>query len=126
MFPRRNKFNAAKSRCSQDHIHDSGAEARRCDYLHLAQRAGESVYGGHIERIESQPRLALVVNGVTIQHYKPDFGIAVRRGTKEIIVHEDVKGWIQKDFVRTRKLYDALHDEPLRVVKEKGRGWVEV
>lgn len=35
------KYNSAKARCNQGHIHDSKKEARRCNELSFLERAGE-------------------------------------------------------------------------------------
>lgn len=40
MIPRANKYHAEKAECFQHHVHDSKKEARRCNELHLLQKAG--------------------------------------------------------------------------------------
>jgi len=48
--PKQNKFSAKRTCCAHGHTHASKAEARRCDTLHLLQRAGS------IRGLEQQPK----------------------------------------------------------------------
>lgn len=84
-----NKFGARKSPCQHGHTHASGKEARRCNDLHILQRAGEIV------GLEVEPKFTFAVDGKPVKHlngrtavYTPDFSY-VERGRK---VCEDVKG----------------------------------
>lgn len=83
-----NKYHARKTPCNQGHMHASGKEARRCNDLHLLQRAGE------ICGLQIEPRFTFAVNGRQVKmrngqpaRYTPDFTY-VERGVK---VAEDVK-----------------------------------
>lgn len=84
-----NKFSARKTACLQGHMHASGKEARRCNDLHLLQRAGE------IAGLEVEPKFTFAIDGNPVMHlngrkavYTPDFSY-VEKGRK---VCEDVKG----------------------------------
>lgn len=50
---KRNKYGAKKTPCRHGHIHASGSEAKRCNELHLAQKAGE------IRELKQQPKFIL-------------------------------------------------------------------
>lgn len=84
-----NKFSARKTPCNQRHMHASAKEARRCNDLHMLQRAGQ------IEALEVEPQFWFVINGVQVKHgngrragFKPDF----RYRENGRCVVEDVKG----------------------------------
>lgn len=69
-----NKFNARKTACNHGHNHASGKEARRCNDLHLLQRAGQIV------GLKVEPRFHFHVNGREVKmrngqvaRYTPDF-----------------------------------------------------
>jgi hypothetical protein len=79
---RQHKYRAVRTDCNAGHSHPSKAEARRCDELHLLQRAGE------ISRLEMQPRYTLSIGGVKLGSYVGDF----RYFTSQGCVLEDVKG----------------------------------
>jgi len=122
---RKGKFNASRCTCANGHLHDSGLESRRCDYLHLLMRGDEEIYGGRLDAIEVQPTIELRVNRVLICKYRPDFALAMRWEKQPI--YEDVKGIETAVFRLKRRLYDALHPKnPLRVVKRAGRAWIQV
>lgn len=111
-----NKFDAKKTDCQHGHRHDSKAEARRCNELHLLAR------GGAITDLEVQPQFWFAVGGVQMKHengrrvgYCGDFAY-VERG-RQIV--EDVKGGYRDDAWTLRKaIFRALfpHIE-LREVK---------
>lgn len=86
---RRSKFNAKKTTCANGHVHASRREAKRCDDLHMLQRAGE------ISDLEIEPQFWFTINGRQIKHpngrrvgFKPDF-LYVENGQNVV---EDVKG----------------------------------
>lgn len=89
-------------------VFHSAAEARRYDDLKLMLAAGE------IAELELQPTYPIVVNGVRICSYSPDFRYRTRAG--ETVV-EDVKGAIPRDFPLRKKLMLAVHGIEVRVVK---------
>jgi hypothetical protein len=90
----RNKFGARRSGCQVGHVHASLGEARRCDVLHLMQRAGE------IRALEQQPAFFLCVDGRSIVdlrgrrlRYTADFRYEERDGAGGWrLVVEDFKG----------------------------------
>lgn len=68
------KYFAKKTACSNGHLHASKREAKRCDQLHLLQRAGE------IQGLTIEPKFEFVINGKPLVHdngrkvgIKPDF-----------------------------------------------------
>jgi hypothetical protein len=91
-------------------MHASGAEARRCDELHLMQRAGM------IRDLiaHPQPRWPLAIKGETIGHYTADWQYRALTITgsdvRSDLVVEDYKGMPpSRDVVLRLKLMRALH-----------------
>lgn len=97
--PGGNKFGAKRTICGAGHNHASGAEARRCDELHLLQRAGE------ISRLQQQPKFVCQIDGVKVCTYIADFAYF----TKENRTIEDVKGHLTAVYKLKKKLVEALH-----------------
>jgi len=91
-----------------NHRFPSQLEGRRYCELKLLLVAGE------ITDLELQPKFPLVVNGHKIGVYTADFRYKVV-ATGEVRI-EDAKGYITKDFVRTKKLFEAIYEIPLYVV----------
>lgn len=92
---RANKYGAKKCECGVGHVHDSKAEARRCNELHLLQRAGK------IAGLQQQPVFHFAVDGRPVMldngqqaRLKADFAY-VENGRKVV---EDRKGVIVRDF----------------------------
>lgn len=90
-----NKYGAKKSACRAGHIHDSRAEARRCNELQLLER------GGAIVGLEQQPVFRFEVNGRPVMldngqqaRLTADFAY-IENGRKVV---EDRKGVIVRDF----------------------------
>lgn len=84
-----NKFSARKTPCQQGHKHASAKESKRCNDLHLLQRAGK------IAGLEIEPKFTFVIAGSEVRmangrsaSFKPDFAY-IEKGTKVV---EDVKG----------------------------------
>ena len=126
--PNWNKFHTRRCACNNGHVHASGVEARRCDFLHLLMRARppQEIYGGRIVEIISQPTIALDVNGVHVCNYRGDFAIIVRThaGVRKTII-EDSKGFTTDVFRIKRKLYDAINPGcPLQVVRLLRGRWI--
>jgi len=85
---RRHKYGASKTVCAAGHNHPSRKEARRCDDLHLLQRAGA------ISDLVVEPRFKFDIGGPVLRglnnrvlSYRPDFGY--KEGGKPVV--EDVK-----------------------------------
>lgn len=93
------KFNAKRTTCQAGHSHPSAAEARRCDELHLLQRAGE------ISRLEMQPKFPVSINGVKVFTYVADFAYF----TRETRIVEDVKGQILPMYRLKKKCVEAYY-----------------
>jgi len=51
---RKNKYGAVRTECRQGHTHPSKKEAKRCDELHLFQKAGK------VSNLSIQPELMLL------------------------------------------------------------------
>lgn len=52
--PKRNKFNNRRTECNNGHVHHSALEAKRCDQLHLMEKAGQ------IRNLSVQPSFELI------------------------------------------------------------------
>jgi len=110
----RNKYLAKKSDCAAGHSHPSAKEARRCNDLHLLQRAG------HIEMLTVQPVFHFAINGRLLKHpngsiarYTADFSY-FEKG-KNIV--EDVKGFTVRDWPLRRSLFIHCYpDTELRII----------
>ena len=115
MWRRRDsKFGNIPQQCGEGITHQSKAEARRCTELHTLQA------GGLISDLQAhpQPRRRLVVNGVKIADYMPDFEY-LEEGTQII---EDVKGVSTGVYKLKRRLVEALWPEcEFRETKAYGR-----
>lgn len=100
--PAKNKFDAKKTVCQHEHTHDSRAEARRCNALHLLQR------GKLIRDLQVQPQYWFVIDGRQVKHengrrlgYRADF--AYHDVEQDRAVVEDVKGGYRDDAWTIRK-----------------------
>lgn len=92
---RRGKYGARKTTCANGHEHPSASEARRCNELHLLERAGQIV------GLEQQPVFKFIVNGEPVKlenghtaGITADFSY-IENGVK---VAEDRKGYKVRDF----------------------------
>lgn len=103
------KYFAKKTACSNGHLHASKREAKRCDQLHLLQRAGE------IEGLTIEPKFEFAISGKPLKmsngrtaSYRPDFTY-VERGK---LIAEDVKPTsklaISRDFPLRAALFRHL------------------
>ena len=99
------KYRAIKAQCNAGHTHDSKREAVRCNELHILQAAGE------ITDLTIHPQYWFVINGRQLKHpngrrvgYKSDFEY-IENG---MLVTEDVKGVIVRDWPLRRAVFKAL------------------
>ena len=92
---RGNKYGAKKCDCAAGHVHDSKAEARRCNDLHMLQRAGaiSGLQQQPVFRFEVDGRPVMLDNGQQAR-LKADFTY-IENGRKVV---EDRKGVIVRDF----------------------------
>lgn len=115
--PKPNKFGAKKAECQHGHTHASRKEARRCNDLHLLERAGEII------ALKQQPKFLFNVNGRAVVgdggrqvFYTADFSylepakrgneFSIEREGKNLIhVVEDVKGPYRNDAWKLRKAF---------------------
>lgn len=102
----RNKYNARKTPCAQGHTHDSGREAKRCNDLHMLQRAGE------ISDLKIQQQFRFSIDGRAVKlkngHHagiKIDF---LYRENGQAIA-EDSKGFVVRDWPLRRAIFCALY-----------------
>jgi len=100
MVRRASKYNNQPTPCRHGHVHDSAKEARRCNDLHLLERAGE------ISQLEQQPKFPIVVNGIRVCTYVGDFAYLDRDGKRVI---EDVKGHKTDVYRLKKKLVEAVY-----------------
>jgi hypothetical protein len=99
------KYRAVKAQCNAGHTHDSKRETIRCNELHTLQAAGE------ITDLMIHPQYWFVINGRQLKHpngrrvgYKSDFEY-IENG---MLVTEDVKGVIVRDWPLRRAVFKAL------------------
>lgn len=104
------KFGAKRTACNSGHTHASGKEARRCNDLHLMQKAGQ------ISRLTIEPQFWFAINGVQIKHdngrrvgIKADFQYF--EGNANVV--EDVKasgiGGRARDYPLRKAIFRALY-----------------
>ena len=109
---------ARKTACGQGHTHASKAEAKRCNELHLLERAGK------IRLLTVEPTYHFYINGSTLMmsnghkgRYRPDFTYI--EGDR--MVAEDVKpknGLVEPDWPLRAALFRHCYpDIELRVIK---------
>lgn len=103
---RPNKYGAKKTPCQHGHNHDSGREAKRCNELHLLQRAGE------IRELETQVHFPFMIDGKYLKGknghilgFTPDF--VYLEGNRTIV--EDSKGFVVRDYPLRSALFRALN-----------------
>lgn len=92
-----NRHFARKTTCAHGHRHASGMEAKRCEQLHLLERAGK------ISGLVVEPRFTFEINGSPVKmrnghdaRYTADF--AYIESGRQIV--EDVKprnGFVERD-----------------------------
>lgn len=99
------KYRAVKSQCNAGHTHDSKREAIRCNELHDLQAAGA------ITDLITHPQYWFVINGKQLKHpngrrvgYLSDFEY-IENG---MLVTEDVKGFVVRDWPLRRAVFKAL------------------
>ena len=107
---RANKYGARKSPCKQGHTHDSGREAKRCNDLHLLQRAGQ------IANLRMQPQFWFIIDGKQVKHangrrvgFKPDFAYIEVPSLDDVV--EDSKGMRTEAYVLRAAIFRALFPE---------------
>lgn len=114
----RNYHVARKTVCNAGHVHDSKAEAARCDDLHQLQKAGE------ITALSISPRFYFAVDGRDVKmgngqvaRYTGDFTYIENK--RQVV--EDVKpkgGLVERDFPLRFALAKASYPDILfKVVK---------
>ncbi len=104
-------------RCSENVMHQSSLEARRCTELHLMQK------GGLIRELQAHPqvRFRLSVGDHHICDYLADFVYwDNERGCKVV---EDTKGMITEISRLKMKLMHAIHGVDVEVVRHVKAGW---
>ena len=102
------KYRARKTACAQGHIHASKKEAKRCDELHLLQRAGQ------IMALRVEQKFPLHANGRELKmgngqvaRYTADFSYI--EGNRQCV--EEVKGFVVRDFPLRWALFRACYPD---------------
>ena len=92
------KYRSRRAVCRAGHTHQSQRESKRCDELHLLQKAGI------ISRLEIQPKFELQPEFVDCRgkkhqaiHYIADF-LYITEGEGRHLVVEDAKGYRTKEY----------------------------
>lgn len=98
------KYGNKPGECHQHHVHDSRKEARRCDALHLMEKAGE------IRELTLTPTWDLVVEGMSVGRYSADFGYM----EKGVSITEDCKGVRTAVYQLKKKLMLAIYGIEIR------------
>ena len=101
-----NKYRAKRSYCLADHLHDSGREAKRCNELHLLQRAGK------ITDLAIQPHYAFEIDGKPLKGkngHKLGFTADFEYREADRTIAEDSKGFVVRDYPLRSALFRALH-----------------
>ncbi len=105
---KKQKYRNKKTPCRHGHTHDSGKEARRCNDLHMLQRAGV------ITDLEQQPKYLFAINGVPVTalngrqlRFTPDF----RYHDGGQLIVEDTKGMRTTDYQLRAAFFRALHPD---------------
>jgi hypothetical protein len=97
------KFKAVRTDCQHGHSHPSKAEARRCDELHLLERAGE------ITHLTFQPKFPVHINGKLVFTYSADFSYFPQRPEPSGRTIEDVKGFLTPVYRLKKKAVEAYY-----------------
>lgn len=109
-----NKYHSVRSEYG-GYFYQSKLEAAYAQELDLRLKAKQ------IKGWRRQPRFALEVNGRLIKHYKPDFEITHRDGSRELV---ECKGMWTEEARLTVKLFEATylyeHPEVTFTVIKKG------
>ncbi len=105
-----NKYRAKKAECQHGHTHDSGREAKRCNELHLLERAGQ------ISTLRVHPQFWFIIDGQQVKHpngwrvgFKADFAYIELPDLQDVV--EDSKGFRTEAYVLKAAFFRALFPE---------------
>lgn len=98
------KYRAKRTLCAKLHKHPSKKEAKRCDELHLLERAGQ------IRELMMNPAWDLVVEGMSVGRYVADFSYM----EKGVSVTEDCKGMRTPVYKLKKLLMKAIYGIDIR------------
>ena len=100
----RHKYGAKRTACAAGHSHPSKGEAKRCDELHLLQRAGQ------ISGLVCEPQYWFHYDGEPVKHdngrrvgYKPDWRYFENNST----IVEEFKGFRTEAYVLKLAFFKA-------------------
>ncbi len=95
------KYHSKKVRCNKGHLHDSRKEARRCNELHLQERAGII----SDLRIQQKYELIPAQRFENMENERPCKYIADFTYFKDgLFIIEDTKGFKTPEYIIKRKL----------------------
>lgn len=101
------KYGAIKADCAHGHRHDSKREAKRCNDLHILERANK------IMGLRVQHQFWFVIDGQQLKHkngrrvgFKADFFYAELPFLNDVA--EDSKGFTVRDYPLRSALFRAL------------------
>lgn len=105
------KFGNTPTRCAKGQLHQSKAESRRCDQLHVLQD------GGLISNLKAhpQPVYRLEVNGTLVCTYRGDFEYEEYGAT----ITEDVKGARTEVYKLKERLFAAIYGREIRETRAR-------
>ncbi len=105
-----NKYGAKKADCQHGHRHDSQREAKRCNELHLLERAGA------ISTLRIHPQFWFIIDGKQVKHpngrrvgFKADFAYIELPSLQDVV--EDSKGFRTEAYVLKAAFFRALFPE---------------
>jgi len=113
------KFGVAAKieRTHRGEVYASKAEAAYAAQLDVRQKAGQ------LREWKRAPRLPLVVNGLVVGHYRPDFEVTMPDG---LVTFVEVKGaWNEADRLRVRLAFACYKSLRLLCVRRRPGGLFE-
>jgi hypothetical protein len=103
LFTKQHKYRAQRTYCANGHWHPSKAEAKRCDELHILEKAGE------ITHLTFQPKFPVHINGIKVFTYIADFSYFPLKPEKGGRIIEDVKGVLTAIYKLKKKAVEAYY-----------------
>ncbi len=109
------KYGAKKTPCQHGHVHDSAREAKRCNELHLLEKADK------IGMLRIHPRYDFLIGGKPVKmknghtaRFTADFSYVELPSLKQVV--EDSKGFVVRDYPLRAAMFRALY--PMMELRE--------